>query len=76
MRCLYILRSHSVADSLERYLARHPEYQARMRAEIKETRARVVARGDIDLTIEDLDSMTTCTNAIKVRLALCRCGFV
>ncbi|KAI0768757.1 PAH-inducible cytochrome P450 monooxygenase PC-PAH 4 [Trametes elegans] len=49
-------------------LARHPEYQARMRAEIKETRARVVARGDIDLTIEDLDSMATCTNAIKETL--------
>ncbi|KAI0633724.1 PAH-inducible cytochrome P450 monooxygenase PC-PAH 4 [Trametes polyzona] len=49
-------------------LARHPEYQARMRQEIKEARARVAARGGMDLTTEDLDNMPICLNAIKETL--------
>ena len=49
-------------------LAKHPEYQARMRKEIRAARAAVLARGDTRLTIDDLDSMTTVMNAIKVRL--------
>ena len=49
-------------------LAKHPEYQARMRKEIRATRTAVLARGDTRFTIDDLDSMTTVMNAIKVRL--------
>ena len=47
-------------------LAKHPEYQERMRQEIRGTRARVIARGGNDFTIEDLDSLSLCVNAIKV----------
>ncbi|KAI0768753.1 PAH-inducible cytochrome P450 monooxygenase PC-PAH 4 [Trametes elegans] len=68
---LTVAGHHTIADTLTFVLyeiARHPEYQARMRAEIKETRARIVARGNFDLTIEDLESMTVCTNAIKETL--------
>ena len=46
-------------------LARHPEYQARMRKEIQARRALVSARGDADFTVEDLDSLTLAVNAIK-----------
>ncbi|EIW62974.1 PAH-inducible cytochrome P450 monooxygenase PC-PAH 4 [Trametes versicolor FP-101664 SS1] len=46
-------------------LARNPEYQNRMREEVQQTRARVIARGDTNFTMEDLDSMTLCMNAIK-----------
>ncbi|KAI0756691.1 cytochrome P450 [Daedaleopsis nitida] len=49
-------------------LAKHPKYQARMRAEIRATRAAVVARGDDRFSIDDLDSMTTVLNAIKETL--------
>ncbi|KAI0373422.1 PAH-inducible cytochrome P450 monooxygenase PC-PAH 4 [Pilatotrama ljubarskyi] len=49
-------------------LANHPEYQTRMREEIRESRARIKARGDVDFRMEDLDSMTTCLNAIKETL--------
>ena len=48
-------------------LARHPEYQDRMRDEILATRARVEARGDPEFTMDDLDSLTLTLNAIKVR---------
>lgn len=47
-------------------LSLHPEYQARMRQEIREVRARVSARTGIDFTMEDLDNMPLCLNAIKV----------
>ena len=47
-------------------LSRHPEYQARMREEIRGLRARVTARGGNEFTIEDLDSLTLTMNAIKV----------
>ncbi len=47
-------------------LARNREYQNRMREEVKQARARVSARGDTNFTIEDLDGMTLCMNAIKV----------
>lgn len=46
-------------------LAKHPEYQERMRKEIREMRAVVTARGDNRFTMEDLDSMTTVMNALK-----------
>ncbi|EIW62975.1 PAH-inducible cytochrome P450 monooxygenase PC-PAH 4 [Trametes versicolor FP-101664 SS1] len=49
-------------------LSLHPEYQARMRQEIREVRARVTARTGIDFTMEDLDNMPLCLNAIKETL--------
>nr|VWP01841.1 C2H2-type domain-containing protein [Ganoderma boninense] len=51
-------------------LSKHPEYQARMREEIRALRARVTARGGNDFTIEDLDSLTLTMNAIKETLRL------
>ncbi len=47
-------------------LARHPKYQERMRMEIRDARARVIARGGSEFKTEDLDSLTLSTNAIKV----------
>ena len=47
-------------------LAKHPEYQERMRQEIRVARAKVMARGGSEFTIEDLDSLTLSVNAIKV----------
>lgn len=52
-------------------LARRPEYQTRLRAEIRARREVMRARGDIRFTTEDLDSMTLLTNAIKVRYSNC-----
>ena len=46
--------------------AKNPGYQVRMREEVRRTRAAVMARGDDRFTMEDLDSMTTVVNAIKV----------
>ncbi len=46
-------------------LARHPEYQERMRQEIRDARAKVIARGGNELTTGDLDSLTLSINAIK-----------
>ncbi|KAI0745004.1 cytochrome P450 [Earliella scabrosa] len=51
-------------------LARHPEYQDRMRDEILATRARVEARGDPEFTMDDLDSLTLTLNAIKETLRM------
>ncbi len=47
-------------------LARHPEYQTRLREEIRARREVVQARGDTRFTIDDLESMTLLNNAIKV----------
>ncbi|KAM5543943.1 hypothetical protein V8D89_002560 [Ganoderma adspersum] len=46
-------------------LARHPEYQERMRQEIRVARAKVMSRGGTEFTTEDLDSLTLSVNAIK-----------
>ncbi|KAM5543132.1 hypothetical protein V8D89_003006 [Ganoderma adspersum] len=51
-------------------LAKHPQYQERMRQEIREARARVIARGGNGFKTEDLDSLTLSTNAIKETLRL------
>ena len=48
-------------------LSKRPDYQARMRAEIRAVRAQVAARGDTDFTPDDLDSMKVVLGAIKVR---------
>ncbi|KAI0331166.1 PAH-inducible cytochrome P450 monooxygenase PC-PAH 4 [Cubamyces sp. BRFM 1775] len=50
--------------------ALHPEYQARMRQEVLEARARVFERGDVEFTQEDLDAMPVCLNAIKETLRM------
>ena len=47
-------------------LARHPKYQERMRQEIRDARAVVTTRNGAEFTVEDLDSLTLCVNAIKV----------
>lgn len=47
-------------------LAKAPEYQSKMREEIRAIRARVVQRGDTELSISDFDSMILTTAAIKV----------
>ncbi|KAI0794698.1 cytochrome P450 [Fomes fomentarius] len=49
-------------------LAQRPEYQARVRAEIRAARAQTVARGDVDFTLEDLDGMKVMLAAIKETL--------
>ncbi|KAI1792304.1 cytochrome P450 [Ganoderma leucocontextum] len=49
-------------------LARHPEYQERMRQEIRAARAKVMARAGNEFTTEDLDSLTLSVNAIKETL--------
>ena len=49
-------------------LSKHPQYQTRMREEIRTFRAKATARGDARFTIDDLDSMTSVVNALKVCL--------
>ncbi|KAI0666549.1 PAH-inducible cytochrome P450 monooxygenase PC-PAH 4 [Trametes maxima] len=51
-------------------LARRPDYQNRLRKDIREARGRVKARGDSDFTVEDLDSIPTLVNAIKESLRM------
>ncbi|CDO77274.1 hypothetical protein BN946_scf184753.g24 [Trametes cinnabarina] len=51
-------------------LARHPDYQAKMRDEVKAVRARVTERGDSDFSVSDLDSMTYVQAAMKEVLRL------
>ena len=48
-------------------LSKNPEYQTRIREEIRAVRARAVERGDTAFTPEDLDSMQYTLAAIKVR---------
>ncbi|KAG1737832.1 cytochrome P450 [Suillus paluster] len=52
-------------------LARHPEMQSRLRAEIWETEAAVHARGDVDFTIADFEAMTYATAVMKEVLRYC-----
>lgn len=47
-------------------LSKHPQYQTRMREEIRTFRAKATTRGDARFTIDDLDSMTAVVNALKV----------
>ncbi|RDX43906.1 cytochrome P450 [Lentinus brumalis] len=49
-------------------LAKHPEYQVRIREEIRAVRAVVVERGDAAFTPEDLDGMKYTLAAIKETL--------
>ena len=55
-------------------LAKDVKYQQKMREEITAVRADAVARGDIDFTVADLESMVYVNAAIKVwRTAPLRC---
>ncbi|KAI0794671.1 cytochrome P450 [Fomes fomentarius] len=45
-----------------------PEYQARVRAEIRAARAQTVAHGDVDFALEDLNGMKVMLAAIKETL--------
>lgn len=47
-------------------LAKNPEYQSRMRAEISTIRAKVAERGDSDFAMVDMEAMTFVGAAIKV----------
>lgn len=47
-------------------VAKNQDFQDKMRAEVAEKRAQVVARGDVDFSAEDLDSMEYVLAAIKV----------
>ena len=55
-------------------LARRPDYQARMRDEIRAARIRAAERGDAEFTSEDLDGMKAMVAAIKVRVSLAPAG--
>ncbi|KAJ8592655.1 cytochrome P450 [Rhizopogon salebrosus TDB-379] len=52
-------------------LAKHPEIQTRLRAEIRETEAAIHARGDVDFSIADFDSMPYTTAVMKEVLRFC-----
>ena len=47
-------------------LAKLPDFQELMRVEIHERRAEVSSRGDVEFTMEDLESMPYLQAAIKV----------
>jgi cytochrome P450 len=47
-------------------LAKNPEYQTLVREEIRRLRREVIARGDDDFTMTDLENMPYMTAAIKV----------
>lgn len=49
-------------------LAKNPEYQSQVREEIAHLRTEVVARGDDDFNMADLERMPLLTAAIKVRI--------
>lgn len=54
-------------------LAKHPDAQDKLRAEIALKRSEVTARGDVEFTLEDLESMEYLQAAIKVRRSV-RCS--
>lgn len=50
-------------------LAQRPQFQARVRAEIRAARAAIIERGDNAFSLEDLDGMKVTLATIKVRCA-------
>ena len=52
-------------------LARHPDYQAKLRGEIARKRAELNARGEPDFSMEDLEGLEYLQAAIKVRSVVC-----
>ncbi|KAI0745029.1 cytochrome P450 [Earliella scabrosa] len=51
-------------------LARHPEYQTRMREEILAAKSKIEQRGDSEFTMDDLEGLTVTVNAIKETLRM------
>lgn len=49
-------------------LSKYPEYQEKMRTEIRQKRAEIAARGGVDFTMEDLESMVYLQAALKETL--------
>lgn len=49
-------------------LAKHPEYQAKVREELAAVRAEVTARGDTEFSVADLDSLSMLLAVMKVRI--------
>ncbi|TBU50069.1 cytochrome P450 [Dichomitus squalens] len=70
----FLLAGHETTASSMTWLlyelARHPDYQQKMRDEIKAIRARVAERGDADFSVSDLDAMTYTLAAMKEVLRL------
>ena len=70
----FLLAGHETTASSMTWLlyelARHPDYQQKMRDEVKAIRARVAERGDSDFSVSDLDSMTYTLAAMKEVLRL------
>ncbi|PIL24888.1 cytochrome P450 [Ganoderma sinense ZZ0214-1] len=70
----FLLAGHETTASVLTWLlyelARHPEYQQKMRDEVRAIRARVAERGDADFSVADLDAMTYCFAAMKEVLRL------
>ena len=48
-------------------LAKHRDFQGKLRAEINETLAKIKARGDADFTVNDFESMPYLVAFTKVR---------
>ncbi len=66
-----ILAGHETTASTSTWflweLAKHPEFQDKLREEVMAVRSQISARGDSELTIEDLDGMVYLPAAMKVR---------
>ena len=70
MSTLTLAGHETTANTLTWYLwelAKHPEFQTKLREEIMAVRANISTRGDSDLTIDDLDSMPLLQAGMKVR---------
>lgn len=66
----FILAGHETTSSAMNWLlwdvAKHPDYQNKIRREISVMRSKIIARGDTEFKMEDYDSMVYTTAAIKV----------
>ena len=75
----FIVAGHETTASTTTWLfyelAKHPEFQEKMRAEITAKRAAVSARGDSDFTMEDLESMMYLQAVLKVCFKAFKLGF-
>ncbi|KAF7791574.1 hypothetical protein EIP86_002590 [Pleurotus ostreatoroseus] len=71
MSTLTLAGHETTANTLTWYLwelAKHPEFQTKLREEIMAVRANISTRGDSDLTIDDLDSMPLLQAGMKETL--------
>lgn len=68
---VFILGGHETTASLMAWLlyelAKHPEFQGRLRDEIVQKRTELSARGDTDFSMDDFEHMTYLQATIKVR---------